>query len=460
MRKIGVADYTLRQLSGDSSVSLLFREKAALAAGADSFGADVIELPALRSGKEDAVVAKTIASRLHRSRLTVPAGVTEESILRTWECISGAVSPCLQIALPVSTVQMEYLYHIKAPKLPEKAAALIRRAKELCPEVEFAALDATRADRAFLCKVCAVAAESGADRITLCDDAGDALPEEMGAMCRDVLSAVTVPVWVQVSDGLGLGAANALAAVEAGAEGVKTCVTGKNVLTTSRLAEVIRSRGEKLGIETGLRETEIRSDIEALLKTVGHADDAPTGTEDGNILLDAESSLRQVSEAASALGYTLSEGDLGKVQIELRRVCGKKLSVGARELEALIAASAMQVPSTYHLESFTTTNSNLTSALAHVVLRCGEELLSGVASGDGPIDAAFMAIEQSMGHHYELDDFQLQSVTEGREALGSALVRLRNNGKLYSGNGLSTDIVGASIRAYINALNKIVFEER
>ena len=85
--------------------------------------------------------------------------------------------------------------------------------------------------------------------------------------------------------------------------------------------------------------------------------------------------------------------------------------------------------------------------------------MEGVCLGDGPIDAAFLAIEQILGHHYELDDFQVQSVTEGKEALGSAIVRLRSNGKLYSGNGISTDIVAASIRAYINALNKIVFEE-
>ena len=97
--------------------------------------------------------------------------------------------------------------------------------------------------------------------------------------------------------------------------------------------------------------------------------------------------------------------------------------------------------------------------MSQVTLRSGDDILSGVSTGDGPIDSAFRAIEQSIGYHYELDDFQVQSVTEGKEALGSALVRLRNNGKLYSGNGISTDIVAASIRAYINALNKIVFEE-
>ena len=97
--------------------------------------------------------------------------------------------------------------------------------------------------------------------------------------------------------------------------------------------------------------------------------------------------------------------------------------------------------------------------MASVVLYKDEEKITGLASGNGPIDAAFMAIEQAVGFSYELDDFQINAVTSGKESLGSTLVRLRSGGKLYSGNGLSTDIVGASIRAYINALNKIIYEE-
>ena len=98
--------------------------------------------------------------------------------------------------------------------------------------------------------------------------------------------------------------------------------------------------------------------------------------------------------------------------------------------------------------------------MAQVKLVKDGEKLDGVASGDGPIDAAFNAIDSGIGHHYELDDLQISAVTEGKAALGAALVRLRSNGRLYSGNGLSTDIVGASVRAYINALNKIVYEEQ
>ena len=137
----------------------------------------------------------------------------------------------------------------------------------------------------------------------------------------------------------------------------------------------------------------------------------------------------------------------------------EKKKVNARELEAIVATSAMQVPSTYRLVSYLTNSGNVISASAHICLEKDGEKYEGITVGDGPIDASFMAIEQIIGHHYELDDFQIQSVTEGHEAMGNALVRLRSGGKIYSGNGISTDIIGASIHAYLNALNKIIYEE-
>ena len=157
--------------------------------------------------------------------------------------------------------------------------------------------------------------------------------------------------------------------------------------------------------------------------------------------------------------YELTDEDVGNVYEEFKRVTAQKDTVSAKELEAMIASSAMQVPSSYHVESYVCNSGNTIQSLASVALIRDGVACNGVSTGDGPIDASFRAIEQAIGHHYELDDFQIQSVTEGREALGSALVKLRSGGKLYSGNGLSTDIVGASIRAYINALNKIVHEE-
>ena len=149
---------------------------------------------------------------------------------------------------------------------------------------------------------------------------------------------------------------------------------------------------------------------------------------------------------------------MARVYDEFKRTAEKK-DINTRELEAIVASSAMQVPAAYKVVSYVINSGNVISSTANITLEKDEKTLSGVSIGDGPIDAAFLAIEQIIGHHYELDDFQIQSVTEGREAIGSALVKLRADGKVYSGNGVSTDIIGASIRAYVNALNKIVYEQ-
>ncbi len=122
-------------------------------------------------------------------------------------------------------------------------------------------------------------------------------------------------------------------------------------------------------------------------------------------------------------------------------------------------ATPCRCPPPTNCRATSSTRGNVITPIAHLKLEREGETLQGICAGDGPIDAAFLAIEQIVGHHYELDDYQIQAVTEGREAMGAALIRLRSGGKLYSGQGISTDVIGASIQAYLNALNKIVYEE-
>ena len=176
-------------------------------------------------------------------------------------------------------------------------------------------------------------------------------------------------------------------------------------------------------------------------------------------MLDANDDQSAVAAAVAKLGYDLSDDDQSKVYEEFLRVVDKK-KVGAKELDAIVASVALQVPPTYKLVSYVINNGNIISSSAQIRMSKQDEEMEGICIGDGPVDAAFKALEQIIGRHYELDDFQIQTVTEGRDSMGSALVKLRENGKLYSGTGISTDILGASIRAYINALNKIVYEEQ
>ena len=461
MRNIKVTDITLKELTKEREVQLLFREKTAIAGSADALGSDAIELSQVTSPREDAIIYKTIAQNIQYAVLAIPVGFTKEDVSLAWDCIKDAKNPRLIVELPVSTVQMEYTYHLKAEKMLVKIGELVKMAKELCSDVEFSALDATRADMDFLIAAANEAAKNGAGIITICDDAGVSLPSAIATITKKVKESVDAKVYVKVSDKINMAVASAISAIEAGADGLKCAMAGKDVLLSGKLSDAINVCSAEIGAEISLNNTKIHRGIEDMLVSINHEaiETDSFVSEKKKILLDSDSTISQVAQAAQVLGYDLSEDDLGNVQKALVGVCEKKGAVGAKEFEALIASSAMQAPSTYHLESYTTNSSNLTTSMSQVTLKTNDELIYGVSMGDGPIDSVFRAIEQCIGHHYELDDFQVQAVTEGKEALGSAVVRLRNNGKLYSGNGISTDIVAASIRAYINALNKIVFEE-
>lgn len=155
----------------------------------------------------------------------------------------------------------------------------------------------------------------------------------------------------------------------------------------------------------------------------------------------------------------MSEEDAGHVWTAFQRIAERKEQISSKELEGIVASAAIQVPATYILESYNISTDNTSSSMALMKLTKQGQPLEGVALGDGPIDAAFFALENILGCHYELDDFQIRAVTEGRGAMGETIVKLRSNGKLYSGRGISTDIVDSGIQAYISAVNKIVYEE-
>ena len=460
MKKIIVSDYTLKELCTKDGSQLLFREKLSVALSISRYGADVIELPPVKKAKEDSVVYKTISESVKNSKILIPVGITGESVKIAAECVKSALHPVLQVSLPVSTVQMEYMYRLKGPKMVETIKTLVSMCRSYSEEVEFEALDATRAEIPFLIECIKAAEEEGATTIALSDDSGEMMGDEIGAFVSEVKKETKLPLIIKVSDHLSMGVSDALFALKAGADGVKCSITGGNALSTDDFASALRAKGDKIGVRSSLKFTEIHSDIETLLKSMQKSvKEEENATLDGAVFLDSSSTLEEVSEAVKALGYDLDGDDEKKVYDAVKRLTEKKSSIGAKELEAVVASSAMQVPATYTLKSYVSTISNMVNAVSNVILEDENGTLSGVATGDGPIDSAFKAIETCIGHHYELDDFQIQAVTEGKEALGSALVRLRSSGRLYSGNGLSTDICGASIRAYINALNKIAYEE-
>ena len=275
-----------------------------------------------------------------------------------------------------------------------------------------------------------------------------------------------VKLGMQCSNALSMAGACAIAAIRAGADEIKAVSCASDVTALSDIAAILKNRGDSFELGCSIRHAEIKritAQIEWLCNSRGQNSPYDGGVsavaDAASMVLSVHDDLAAISKAVEKLGYTLSDDDNAKVYEAFQAIAAKKENVSARELDTIVASVALQVPPTYQLDKYVINCGNAISASAHIRLIKEGSVLEGICLGDGPIDAAFMSIEQVIGHHYELDDFQIQSVTEGREAMGETVVRLRSGGKLYSGRGISTDIVGASILAYLSALNKIVYEE-
>lgn len=458
--KIKIADKTLCKESNAFS----FKEKIEIARQLEKLNVDVIELPEIENAKADTLLIKTIASFVKEAVISVAVGMSKEGVERAANALSTAQKPRLRIELPVSTVGMEYTCHKKADKMAVMVKDLVLAAKEKTADVEFCAVDATRAEESELESIILSAIEGGAQTITLCDTAAEMLPDAFGEFVKSVAEKIgdkNVEIAVCCNNKNGLASANAVTAIKNGAVCFKTDVKAEEI-PLETMAAIMKNCAEKLGFETGIKHTEIGRIVNQINWIIGNAKTGGVSVsrkdEDTVMSFNADDSKDSVIAAVLKLGYDLSEEDCDKVYEEFLRVAEKK-NVGEKELDAIVASVALQVPAAYKLVSYVINNGNIIPATAQLTLEKEGEALQGIAIGDGPIDSAFLAIEQIIGSHYELDDFQIQSVTEGKQALGSALVKLRREGKLYSGNGISTDIIGASIRAYLSAVNKIVYEE-
>ncbi|MBR2338641.1 MAG: hypothetical protein IKA63_04155 [Clostridia bacterium] len=458
MKQITMIDTTLCR--EDSAFS--FKERIEIARHLERLNIDVIELPEITDPKTDVLFVRTVSPFVKHATLSVAAGSTMDSIENAAASLTAAAHGCIRIELPVSPVGMEYTCHKKPDKMLQWIAAAVAAAKEMCHDVEFCAVDATRAEPEFLTAAIAAAVEAGATRVAVCDSAAMLLPDDFAAFAEAVAQQADVPVSVRCDDKNGMACAQAILAVRHGVDGIKTAVDGTTA-PLETVAAVIKDCGDKYGFTAGISQTELNRVVRQIAWITDNAKNARnavtvSATDNIGIHLDTNDGQAEVMAAVASLGYDLSEEDQARVYEEFLRVAGKK-TVGAKELEAIVASSALQVPATYKLVSYVINNGNILAASAQLTLEKEGKPMQGVCLGDGPIDAAFLAIDHIIGHHYELDDFQIQSVTEGKEAMGSALVKLRSGGKLYAGNGISTDIIGASIRAYLNAVNKIVYEE-
>jgi len=465
---IRISDCTLP--AADGRFELSFREKIELCRIIDKMGVSSISLCPIRQKKIDRLLIKSISSAVKQAEIAVPVVLTDpESVEITWDALKEAEKPVLQVSCPVSSVQMEYLLHMKSKAVLQLVEKTLALCLEKTKNVEFIAQDATRCDPVFLGEIIDTAVRAGVRTVTFCDNAGMMMPEEISDWFKNLYSQYSgldkVITGFFSSGDLNMSDACAVSAIRSGVREIKAAVYGKNTISLPNIVRILDIKGASIGVQTNIGTEQLRR-ISAQVKMICH----PTGDKSSvidsqynhhetDILLSVHDSVETVMHAAESLGYDLGNEDQQKVWNAFCQTAEKKETITLRELEAIIAAEAMQVPPAYHDVRYVINTGNQIGAMAQMKLKFQNQEISGIASGDGAIDAAFNSVEQATGRHFELEDFQIQSVTEGREAMGETIVKLRWEGKLYSGRGISTDIVGAGIMAYINAVNKIVYEE-
>ena len=463
MRKIRISDATMKQSA--EGFALSFKEKIELTKLLDKLGVDIIEMEGIQNPRIDSLQIKSVAAAVTDSIVAVPVQLNNESVQLTWAALQQAKHPRLQVCAGVSSVQMEYLFHKKPEAMVKAVADTVAQCKAVCRDVEFIADDATRANGEFLTDVIEAAVAAGATTVTVCDTAGAMLPGEFAQFISQLRAECkaleNVTLGVACVDTLSMADACVIAAAGCAQE-IKASAYPINNASIANVAKVISAKGSSMDAQCGIRVTQLSRIIDQITwmcqsgKTGGAVG---IDQEDSGIYLTAHDDMAAVAKTVEAMGYDLPQEDVEKVYEAFCQIARKKEQVSAKELDVIVASVAMQVPATYRLDTYVITSGNSISATAHIKLQKDGQPIEGVYLGDGSIDAAFKAIESITGRHYELDDFQLQAVTEGREAMGQTIVKLRSNGKVYSGRGISTDIVGAGIHAYLSALNKIIYEE-
>src|SRR4051794_4406714 len=493
---VRIFDTTLRDGEQSPGISLNKQEKLEIASQLARLGVDIIEagFPIASPGDFEAVQA--IAREVHGPVICGLARTGFQDIDAAWNAIRDSERPRIHTFISTSDIHIQHQLQTTREDVKGQARAAVAHAKQYTDDVEFSPMDATRAETEFTAEVLQVAIDEGATTINVPDTVGYTMPHEYAAMFEELYRLVPalrgVVLSVHCHDDLGLAVANSLAGIEAGARQVECAVNGLGERAgNASLEEVVmllRTRASALGLDTGINTREIARTSRLVSRLTGyqvppnkaivgknafahesgiHQDgvlkeretyeimDATTiGLEANSIVLGKHSGRHALRTALEELGYQVEGAALNTAFKRFKDLADKKKKVTALDLEALVSDEMRQSPAAYQLEWFNVEASSSRTPLAEVAVRMpGGQLAEGSFTGDGPVDAFFSALNAAVGHEARLKEYHVSAVTGGRDALGETTVLLELNGVTASGQGVSTDILEASGRAYLRALS-------
>lgn len=505
MNQVKIFDTTLRDGEQAPGCSMNLREKIEVAKCLEKMKVDIIEAGFPVSSPGDFESVSTIAGIIKDCTVASFARLAPKDIDTAWEAVKNASDPRLHLFIATSPLHMEYKLKMTPDQVLERTAAMVKYAGKYCSNIEFSAEDATRSDIDFLTKVVDTAIKNGAAVINLPDTVGYTTPSEMRAiiehMIENVENADKVEFSVHCHNDLGMAVANSLAGVLGGARQIECTVNGigERAGNTS-LEEVVmamKTRPDIFEVNTEIDTTKIyrasktvyniigqnppinkpivgknafahesgihQHGVMANKKTYQILTPETVGISSNNIVLGKHSGRHAFEAHINEMGYTLSEEELNKCFEEFKSLCDKKKNISDADIEAIIlhntSADDETRPDEYTLDWFAVHTSNFTTATSTVCLIKNGKKYEDVCLGDGPIDAAFKAIDRIVKPvKHTFDFYTINSISEGKDTLGDVTVKLLAGDRSYVGRGLSTDIFEASILAYIKALNKMMRE--
>jgi 2-isopropylmalate synthase len=495
---VKIFDTTLRDGEQSPGISLDVGEKLEIAEQLARLGVDVIEagFPIASQGDFEAVEA--IAKSVQGSTIAGLARTGFADIDRAWEAVQHAAHPRIHVFIATSAIHMEKKLRMTPDQVKKEAAGGVARARSYCEDVEFSPEDGSRSDIGFVVEVCQLAVDNGATTLNIPDTVGYGVPEEFAKLIRHIIDNVRgdFVVSTHCHNDLGLAVANSLAGVAAGARQVECAINGLGERAgNAALEEVVmalRTRSDYFGnVETTVNSEELARTSRLVARLTGYPvqfnkavvgrnafqheagihqhgvmedretyeiiDASTVGQEAAQIVLGKHSGRHAFADSLAKMGLHVQGDALNQAFVRFKELADRKVQITEADLEAIVAEELGQgIVHKYSIVRFEFRGGTDARPTATVVLSDGDGKVEAEGEGNGMIDAAIEAVSKATGVSGTVVDFRVSSVTGGGDALGDVVIQLESDGVRAAGRGVATDVVEASTRAYLNAVNKIV----
>ncbi|MDP3042381.1 MAG: 2-isopropylmalate synthase [Candidatus Omnitrophota bacterium] len=498
MEKIIIFDTTLRDGEQAPGASLNHKEKLEVAWALENLGVDVIEAGFPISSKGDFAAVQAIARSIKLPVICGLARAIKKDIDEAVAATKPARRPRIHVFLATSKIHMQYKLKKAEDEIIRLAVESVSYAKKFCPDIEFSPEDASRTEKDFLFQVIEAVIKAGATTVNIPDTVGYTEPEEYGrliqAIKNNVVNIDKAVISVHCHNDLGLAVANSLSAIKNGARQVECTINGIGERAgNASLEEIVMSIDTRQdiysGLKTGIHKKNIYKASRLVSKLTGFVVAPNKAIVGGNafrhesgihqdgvlkerstyeiirgedvgfvvegMVLGKHSGRHAFNERLLKLGFHLNKYQVDKAFGRFKDLSDKKKDIFDDDLRAIVEDEIRLAKPVWKLDSFEINSGTKIKPKAQVILIKGGKNISGVSSGDGPVDACFKAIDKITGYKAKLEDFRLEAVTSGKDALGQVSLRLKVKDSIISGRGSSTDIIEAAVKAYIDAANKL-----